>query len=228
MKSQQSVSVLVAGVLTLWIASTASAGVGLTVKASTLGAGAEVTVGVFDQLNLRAGYNAAQYTFDIDTDEEFDEDDTHIDSIEGEFDWESASLLLDWHPGGHAFRFSIGALWNNNQFTLTADAGDNVEIGDNEYQVSDLYGSISWDEIAPYAGIGVGNAADRDSHWHFYFDLGVMYTDSPEITLSATVSDPTIQALLDQDIERETAELEDDVESFQWYPVLAFGVSYTF
>lgn len=81
--------------------------------------------------------------------------------------------------------------------------------------------------MAPYVGIGWGNAFGRSRRWGFVTDLGVAFTGSPDVALSATgtlASDPGFRA----DLAREEADLEDDLEDFKIYPVFSANLYFRF
>src|SRR4051794_30641752 len=79
---------------------------GITGKAGTLGLGAELTVGLGRQVNGRIGVNAFNYS-----------ERGEASRIEYKADAElrSATALLDWQPGGGAFRLTGGLVWNGTQ-----------------------------------------------------------------------------------------------------------------
>jgi hypothetical protein len=134
-----------------------------------------------------------------------------------------------WHPFGGGFRLSLGAFYTDNY--VSAKAKDQkVTINDREYRVSNLSGKISLkNNFAPYFGIGIGNAINKSNRrLHFSFDIGVMYSGSPDISLTATASDPLLQAQLNQDIEKQKKKFKDEADNYKFYPVITFGISYAF
>ena len=101
-------------------------------------------------------------------------------------------------------------------------------INGNDYELSDLHGDVSFDDFAPYAGLGYGNAAGLDGRWHFAFDLGVMFQGKPKVSASATAADPGLQPYLDADLAAKVADIQDQADAYQFYPVLSIGVSFRF
>lgn len=198
-------------------------GAGVALKLGTLGPGADLTVGVLSTLNLRLNVNGFSYKLDME-DEEHSEDSVDLSS---KFKWFTAGAMLDWHPGGGIFRISSGMFLNNNEVNISANVNKRVEIGDNEYWLSNVHGKISFDNVVPYFGIGLGNASSG-GRWQVALDLGVLLQGSPKVELSATASDPQVQPFLDVDVEKERRNFEDDLKAFDLYPVLALGISYSF
>ncbi len=80
--------------------------------------------------------------------------------------------------------------------------------------------------VAPFVGIGWGNAVDEESNWHFDFEIGALYQGTPTATLSSTgaASNPALAS----SIAAEQAQLRDALSNFKWYPVIASGITYRF
>lgn len=196
--------------------------IALGVKASTLGAGAEGTVGLLQGLNLRGGVNALSFDFDAETsDVDYDVD----------ADLLSFPIVLDWHPfKGSGFRITGGILINQNEGDAEATTEATYTIGDTVYtaaQLGSLSGKVDFNEVAPYVGIGWGNAVGKDKRWSFSCDFGVVFQGEANIDLAASgpiASDPTFQA----ELAKEKKALEDELDDYKYYPVISLGVTYKF
>jgi len=200
----------------------AAAGVGVSAKAGTTGLGADLTVSVSSNFNLRAGY----YLLSVKA--EFEDESDDADRYDVALRLRSIPILLDWHPWKGDFRISAGAVFNGNKLVVSAEEGSIVGIGDGEYLIKSLEGRVTFRDFVPYAGIGYGNAADAQSRWHFAFDLGAIFQGEPDIELKAQAANPSVQNLLDSDVKKEEQDLEDDASVFRIYPVISFGVSFSF
>lgn len=87
--------------------------VGVGVRLSTLGAGAEAAVSLTNRLNLRGGFNLFQYS------RGFSHDGI---TYKGQLNLQSGEAHLDWYPLGYAFHLSPGLLlYNGNGATATAN-----------------------------------------------------------------------------------------------------------
>jgi hypothetical protein len=203
---------------------TVLAEVGLTAKAGTLGFGGDLTVGLIKQLNIRLGMNY------LNVDIARDNVTSEAKEISVALDMQTVQALLDWHPTGGGFRISAGGMFNDNRLALSAVPNDTVKINDVNFTVSSLDGEATFPQLAPYLGIGYGNAgsADKDTHWRFSFDLGVLFQGAPTLKLTATASNPAIQSILDDALAEETKKQQDDANAFKIYPVLSAGLSYVF
>jgi len=166
---------------------------GVSLEASTLGAGLSLGIGMGERFNLRGVYHG--YTRDIDK----VEDDSGA-TYEGELELKSAGLVVDVHPFKGAFRISAGFMSNGNQIALTGQpAGGQYEVGDCTFQSdpSDplaVDGTVEFASTAPYLGIGWGGNMNSKPGFYMTFDVGVLMSGSPDTNLtgrgSASNADP--------------------------------------
>ncbi|HEY8538085.1 MAG TPA: hypothetical protein VIL28_04400 [Steroidobacteraceae bacterium] len=206
-----------------------SADVGASLRAGTLGVGAELNVGLTETLNLRVGYSLFDY------DDTIEETDLRYD---GELKLRNATALLDWHMFGGGFRVSFGAVGASTEIDVVGTpTGGFYDIGDETFaadEVGSLRGKIKMgNDVAPYVGIGWGNPVDKDGRITFLFDLGAVYTGSPDVNLTAQcgpalAGDPTRCAVLQQEVRREADELADESTSYEWWPVVSIGLAVRF
>ena len=195
----------------------------LAAKAGSTGVGADLTIRVAPSLNVRLGGQAfSRSETRTEQDIEYDAD---LKLVSGQ-------LLLDLHPGGRGFRFSAGAIVNGNEVTAVSTEDAVYRINGVPYPVGlvgTLEGRVETNDVAPYLGIGWGNAVAPGGPWRFAIDAGAFYQGKPKVTLTAH---PIIPILLperfEEDLEAERQEIEDDLDSYRFYPVLSVGVSYRF
>src|SRR5690606_23747315 len=135
--------------------------VALAAKAGTTGLGLEAGFRLTESINLRLGYYSLDYGTDLE------EEGIEYD---GDLRLRNAALFADWHPFRGMFRLSSGVVQSGNEFVGSAE--DELEVGDNTYEGS-LEATVDWDGMAPYLGVGLGNAM-RGGRWSFSMDLGVM------------------------------------------------------
>jgi hypothetical protein len=217
----------VAGAFLFLVSSTAAwADVGVLLKAGTLGAGLDVTVGMSESLGLRLQANALSYEND------FNESDV---DYRADVELKSAGLLLDWHPFSGVFRVSLGAYWNGNEATAVGrPTGGTYVINGVTYNAADigsLDGQIDFESVAPYLGIGFASAPKAGRGMTFSFDLGVLYQGEPNVGLTATCGvglPPATCTQLQSDVAAEQASLQEDLSGYKFYPVVSFGIGYRF
>lgn len=198
-----------------------------SLKISTLGLGLEAQTSIYEKLNFRLGVNNWQY------------DDTSTEggiSYDTELQLFTFSALVDWHPFNGIFRVSTGLMLNNNEIDLNGKitGSQTVSIGNKSYVFSagtdSINGSVEFNDIAPYLGIGWGNALGPDKNWGFLFDIGILFQGSPDVSLTANAPSlgAVVQADINSEIANEIAQLENDIDGFDIYPVVSLGVSYKF
>lgn len=190
-------------------------------KSGTLGLGGEFTAKILPAVNWRVGYNTLDFEYD----------DLEIEDVvyDASLDFSSFTALADWHIFEGSFRISGGVISMDHTGRLDARLKENntIEINDHEYSSSDigtLTGKIKYDKVAPYVGIGWGNPFINNSRLGLACDLGVAFTNSPEVSLSAT----GMAAGLQDDIEIERQKIKDDMKSYKFYPVISLSIYYRF
>ena len=198
------------------------------VKGGTLGLGLELVAQASDSFNLRLQHTRfsrqiTELSSGGNSDLEFDL----------ELDIGATSLLVDFHPLAGSFRLTAGYGNNANQFVGSAVPSGSYEIGDNVYSAADVgtvNGRIDFKSAAPYLGFGWGNAFAGDGGFSMNLDIGVFLQGAPQVQLSTSkqLSDPAAQALLQQNLDKETTNFEDDSKDLKAWPVVALGVSYLF
>lgn len=220
---------LALGALILASAS-AEAEVALGGKVGTLGAGAELTAGLSPSWNVRLGANgfSASETRSVN-DIEYDAD----------ADLRTATGWLDWHPGGRAFRVTGGLVYNGNEVNGRSKVPDSgvyliggvpVPAG----LVGTLEAEAEFDPVAPYFGIGFGNAVADSRRVTFFADLGLFYQGQADVTLRPNIpagsplDNPTARQALQILLDREAQDIEDQAVDYDLYPVVAVGLAVRF
>lgn len=194
----------------------AAGGFGATAKIGTLGYGVEGTTGITDKVNLRFGYQGINTSFDYD----YETDNGVTANFDSTLKLGNASVLVDWHSFSSAFRFTGGLMSNGFKLEGTAPQG-NYQIGDNVYNVELGAKFETKNSVAPYFGVGWGNAVDDKKRWILSADLGVLHTGSFTVDLTAS-------GVPEDDIAREEAKIQDELDKYKFYPVATIGVSYRF
>jgi hypothetical protein len=166
-------------------------------KSSTLGFGLDISKPFGERWAARIAFNGISFDRDIrETDVEYATD----------IDLRTAGLLLDWHPGGYAFRI-------NGQDYAAADVGS-------------LDGTIDFKAAAPYVGIGFGNAGKRG--FKFTIDIGALYQSAPRVNLQVACANPAVCSQLQEDVQAEAARLTDELSDYRWWPVIGVGIGWAF
>jgi hypothetical protein len=216
---------MLAVVAALFPVATQAEGLAVSGKVGSLGLGLELTKGYSDSFSTRLGFNAFNYNTN-----------TVKNTVNYDFklQMQTFSLLGDWYPMQGAFRATTGLYYNNNQFSLTGKpTGGTFTVGGTTYAAADvgsMNGSVSFNKIAPYIGLGWGNPTKQGKGWGLVSDFGVLVQGQPTTTLDATCG-PAIAGTaqcttLQNDVAIERAKLSNSLSNFKLYPVATIGVSY--
>lgn len=226
----------------------AAATVGVSVDASALlGVGLSVGTGVGDRFNVRGVYHG--YTYD----DEF-EDSGSGATYDGEIDLKSFGVLGDWHPFKGAFRITAGLMSNGNQINLrgVADANSRYEVGDCTFESDPndplrVDGVVDFKSTAPYLGLGWGGNMNAEPGFYGTFDIGVMFSGSPDTSLSgrgsarnanaaqaATCGDPVAYQDVSsypqfrQEVQNAEDDVNEETKDFEYWPNIALGIGWRF
>ncbi len=206
----------------------AQADLGVYAKAGTLGFGGGIGMGLTESLNARLGYTTYDYDRDLETDD--------VD-YKGELKLGGGEAMLDWHPFNGSFRVTGGVIFSRNKIDVDAKLNRDVTVNDVTYDAGDLAdmsGDIKFKSTTPYLGIGWGNVVGENGNFHFVADIGVQYLGSPRVNLDARCSAqgalaaPVECAQLDENVQAEEDELNDEADSYKFWPVLNIGLAYRF
>lgn len=188
----------------------------------TTGGTLEAQVKLNDFFTLSGGANA--FKFDVDESVE------DIDYT-GEFDFSGANAFVQLHPFRSSFMLIGGVYAGTKEISLEARPTTDVEIGDDIFtpeEVGSLTGGLGFADAAPFAGIGFDNTFTKPRGFGFRLYAGAAFLGDSEVTLESTggtlSNDPTLTA----ELEREKANVEDEIDAFGVYPVVQAAITYRF
>lgn len=194
-----------------------SAGLGV----GTTGAEAQVSYDVAPRLALRGTLSVLSFDRDTETD--------GVD-YQGELESTTGGAFLDWRPFDNWFVVTGGAYFGDRNVEVTATPSGLTQIGNVVYspaQIGQLQGDIDMGEFAPYLGVAADWRFAGGGKWGMRLAAGVAFGEV-ETSLRAVggllESDPAFQ----QDIAREAAELQDEAEVLETYPVLSASLTYRY
>ncbi len=203
--------------------------IGITADAGTLGIGGAISWRFLDNLGVRAGLRHFSYTYD-EFGDAFDVEEADAQGS-AKLRLQSEPVALDVYPWKRSsFRVSLGVLFNQNELEGTLLPGEGtIDLAGTEYPLSDvgtLRGLAEQAPISPYVSIGGSLYLGKKHHWSLCGELGVAYTDSPEITLRR--SGGIVSAELDAALRAEQDDLEDDASGLVLWPIIQVGVRFEF
>lgn len=187
-----------------------SSGIALGLNAGTLGAGVEAGIRLTSWANLRVSGHVYSFSYK-----------DSIDGIDYTFDMDMENIIaaFELYPGDRqVFKFVGGAVFSGNEIDVLGVPQATLD--------SRITGEVTYDKVAPYVGIGFGNALRADANFSISLDLGVIF-QSYELVLK---TEGTGSGLAWVD-ERRT-DVEDDIndilEQIKIYPVATVSVAYQF
>lgn len=197
-------------------------GPGFGVHASTLGLGAEFNFTANPYLVVRFDYNYYNdYSYNTT------KDDINYDA---HLHLQNYGAALDWHPMAGVFLLSLGVFRDNNHIDAVAQPSPVYVINGHSYPTSligQLDGHITFNTLAPYLGIGWNTLGSTDKGLGFEFGVGVFYQGSPKVSLQASGPIASVPGA-SQDVQAEQARLQDQWNSYRYYPVVNLGLVFRF
>ncbi|MDB9450448.1 outer membrane beta-barrel protein [Dolichospermum circinale] len=202
----------------------------ITPEISTLGVGATVTKSITPNVNAKLGINGLGISRDVSL--------SDVD-YKANLNLFNVSTLADYHPwknGG--FRLTGGLVFQDNNIEGTGKPknGVTIRINNKDYNsttvLTSLNAKVSFENsVAPYIGLGWGNAVKPGKRWGFSANLGAMFAGSPKVSLTPGFgpdATPALRAEINSNIEAERKKQESDLNWLNIYPVFSLGISYQF
>lgn len=169
-------------------------------------------------MGLRADVNYLNYGRDFNSDGA---------DYSADLKFSNVGAFVDYFPGG-SFRLTGGLLLGTRKVEgRGVTTGGTVVINGTSYPApagEGVFVADKFPNVAPYLGIGFGHAQSKPG-FGFFFDAGAAFGKG-EVTLTAT---PGLVAAAGQsNIDAERVKVQDKLDQLRVYPVIKFGVSYTY
>jgi len=202
-------------------------GIAVGAGVSTLGYGVHVATEVNSFLALRLNGNFGDFTIP-----DYFPVGTGLGGLDYDVDasMKTFGLLADFHPLGLSpigggFVLTGGIYYNKNEFDFTANAPAGTVIGGTPLPAAaTVISRMTFDrQYAPYAGLGYDGTFQGVLPVSFFITAGVLFQGSPSVTL--TESTGTINQA---DLDAEARQIEDDASNYEYYPVVAIGLTISF
>jgi hypothetical protein len=204
-------------------------------EVSTLGLGGHVVRKITPNVNARLGVNNFGRDINVnETDYEY----------KGNLNLFNVSTLVDYQPFKKVgIRLSSGLVFGNNNVQGTADISEQVANGlnisiEDSKNLASIDTNIEINEgVAPYLGIGGGNAVKPGKGLGFWWDLGVVFSGSPNAEVTSNFNFPEtisqevrerVIASTEESLKDEEKDLNEALDIMGIYPVLSLGLSYQF
>lgn len=198
-------------------------GLGLGTQVGTQGVGLHLTYNFSRSFYLKLEGNYFDYSDDVD-----------IDGVDydGDLDFSNLGITANYLPfESSGFRVTLGAFFGQNKFSGTASgAGQNVDLNGTNYTLGandSLRGSVEYDSINPYIGIGWDWAFGESQNIILGLDLGVSYLGDPNSSVTATGPFSTTPNF-NTNLQAERQTFQNDIEDYKFYPVVKLSLTYRF
>ncbi|MEO1553847.1 MAG: hypothetical protein AAFR82_07905 [Pseudomonadota bacterium] len=188
----------------------------------TMGGAVEGQIQVNEYFQLRAGANYLAFDEDIDVDEI---------TYEGELDFSGLGAFIDVHPFKNSFFVTGGAYAGGKSIDLTASSTVPVEIGGVVFTPAEygrLEGDVSFDDVAPFVGLGFDTTFEGSGNWGFHILAGAAVFGSGDVSLEAVGGTLSNDPFLQAELQNEIADIEEEIEDYELWPVVQLGLSYRF
>lgn len=151
-------------------------------------------------------------------------------------EWRNAPLLIDFFPSaGGSFRLTGGVLFNGNKFSVESrpNSFGFLDLNNRTYsstQVPSVTGTVKFNTVAPYLGVGWGNPVAAGRNWGFLVDLGLTYQGRAKASLSAQCGavSAALCAQVVSDANAEAEALQRDLKDYRWLPFVQVAVTKRF
>lgn len=195
---------------------------GFGVHASTLGLGGEFNFVANPYVVVRVDYNYYNdYSF-ATTKDQVDYD-AHLRL-------NNYGAALDWHPLAGHFLISVGLFKDDNFIDAVANPQQSYTINGQTFTASEvgtLNGHITFNSWAPYLGVGWNSLGSTKAGMGVEVGLGVLYQGPPSVALSPSGPITSVPGLA-QATQAEQQKLDDQWNSYKYYPVVNVGLVFRF
>ena len=216
------------------------ASIGATI--SPLGIGVESSTNLVPHLNLRLTGNYLGFGVNNYSAQGF--------NVDANLHLASARASVDYYPFHKGFRLSPGVMFYNQNHAnanFVAQKGASFSLNDHNY-----YSATGAETVQGIGRVGLGNGSPAftmttgwgntipraGKHLSFPFEIGAAFTQTPTFALNLNgyvcdangqncvnvATDPTAQA----DLKAQVAKYQNNLEPLKTYPILSFGVAYSF
>ena len=176
-------------------------------------------------------------------------------SANGTVNFAAGGVSLDVYPfPNHGFRLSPGALfYNQNRISAlgSAAAGTSINVDGTKYF------SDTSDPLSATANLGLNSRKEaftmttgwgnlisrRGGHWSFPFEVGAAFVGAPSLSVvaggsacldqaqtecSSITGSSQIATSFQSNLTTQVAKWKSDLSPFSYYPIVSFGVGYSF
>ena len=200
------------------------------VDAGSLGGGFSISLKLSDYMQTRYNYNSLSFSkngvYDAKKLPYFARTNLY-----------NQGFIIDYFPFKDlSLHLSTGLYKNKNRVDSKILPKENVvKIGDKKYTfdlLQKVNTKVKFRNVSPYIGLGLGGKIDKVGiGWSL--DAGVLFHGQPKVDMSPIYgidaqNSPNIQEAINQEVEKEKYKLTQKIRKYKYYPVVKFGLNYSF
>ncbi len=206
--------------ITLFCIQANSQKLGLILKASSTGVGADLGYRINSKFLVKAGVDQVKYNLNTS----LEDGETTFDA-QGTIGAGTIGLMLDYQLFKKLY-VTGGVLMNNFETNLKGKVKNDISFGDIIID-KDKLGEINWvvkpkSSIAPYLGFGIGNLLNQNKKLNIGFEIGSIFQGPPNFDI---VGDGFFSANSSPEFDQ-AGKLNTNFSSFQFYPVIKLNIAY--
>jgi hypothetical protein len=193
---------------------------GLILKGSSTGIGADLGYRINSKLLIKAGVDQLKYNLKTN----FKEGETSFD-VDGSLQAGTIGIVADYQLTKRIYATG-GLMLNNFNTAFKGTLLNDIEFGDVIIKKENV-GQINWkikpkSTIAPYFGLGIGNLLNLNKKLNFGFEIGAMFQGPPSFEIDG---DGFFSANSSPEFDQ-AGKLNTTFSSFQFYPVIRLNIAY--
>lgn len=198
---------------------------GIGGSVGTTGVTAEAKYAASSQIVLRGNVNVLP----VNTNQTYDGVD-----YEADLNMTTFGGFADFYPfRNNGFNITGGVYGGEKSVDLVGVPGPatTVEIGNTTYtgaQIGTLRGDVQYKDAAPFLGVGYDGFMNHDRLWSFNARAGVMFIGEPDVNLTAEGGLVSMIPSVQDDLQREADNLKEELDKYQYYPVVSLGITRRF
>jgi len=191
---------------------------GFSLKAGTMGAGLEFAKSLNAKRTITARIGGTYLPIEYNGIEQNVQGSKIVGDVSGNIG--NGFLMLDFHPFGNAFKFTLGGAYMLTNIKGVARMKDTIQQGEiflDPTKVGIISLDVSPAKFSPYAGIGFGRAIPKN-RVGFSFEIGTYYIGAPQLNFSATgLLEPT---------SNQQSVLQKGLDQYRWLPQVMFNLTF--
>jgi len=202
-------------------------------NAGSLGGGFDFSIKLANSFQVRYNYNSLDFNKNGVISSKVLEDLPYFARV----NLYTSGVIFDYFPfESSSFHLSTGMYLNKNRANVkSTPKNKTMKIGDSEYSFDLLRAvntKVDFNKEVPYLGFGFGGKIDKKGiGW--ILDIGVIYHGKPKVKMTPvygvdSINTVNIKKAIDKEVKKEEINYKKKIKNYKYYPVVKFGLTYSF